>query len=191
MITKKSIFNQHELTLINLYGGPGAGKSTVALSVAGEMRRQGYSVELVAEDIKYNIYANNYSIFENQVKILGDQIQRLHSMDNKVKYAVLDSPLLQQTVYTEDAPESFKDLVRNINGTFKAISFFVARGDFEFEQKGRIHNKEQSLVLDRLIMDELDRNNINSYRITSSDDGIAAVLATVYEYEHRPKFGGI
>jgi adenylate kinase family enzyme len=52
---------------INIFGGPGAGKSTTAAALFAEMKRRGMNVELateVAEDREYAMYERLKAKFE-------------------------------------------------------------------------------------------------------------------------------
>ena len=65
------------LKVINLWGEPGAGKSTVAAGLFNLMKLMGEKVELVTEYAKDLTYEKNHVSLQNQLLILATQDNRL------------------------------------------------------------------------------------------------------------------
>lgn len=84
--------------IINLFAGPGAGKSTTAAEVFSLMKKDGRSVELVTEYAKDLVWDGAF--MGNQIAILGEQDKRLYRLLNKVDYVITDSPLLLGALYS-------------------------------------------------------------------------------------------
>ena len=76
------------LTSINIFGGPGSGKSTTAASIFAELKRQHKNVELSVEYAKGRVYEEHFSIFEDQVFIFAQQLRQYHRCEGKVDYMV-------------------------------------------------------------------------------------------------------
>ena len=89
--------------IVNIYGGPGAGKSTTALQLVAELKKLGYHADYVSEVAKELVYAKDLEHLDgtliNQSKILSEQKRRLDIMLDNVDVVVTDSPLLLNTVY--------------------------------------------------------------------------------------------
>jgi len=50
--------------ILNLYGAPGAGKSTGAAYIFSKLKLKGYNVELVTEFAKDKVYEGSKAVFE-------------------------------------------------------------------------------------------------------------------------------
>ena len=61
------------MLLINLFGGPGAGKSTGAAYIFSQLKMAGVNAELVTEFAKDKVWEGNKEVFKNQAYIFGKQ----------------------------------------------------------------------------------------------------------------------
>jgi ABC-type oligopeptide transport system ATPase subunit len=88
-----------KLKVINLYAGPGSGKSTTAAGLFNLMKTSGYSVELVTEAAKDRTYERAWDVRNNQLLLFAQQDHRLRRLEGQVEWAVTDSPLPLGCVY--------------------------------------------------------------------------------------------
>lgn len=89
--------------IINIYGSPGCGKSTIALGITSTLKKRGEDAEYVGEYVKNLIAAHGGShtpIF-NQLDILLNQNKLLKSFSDSCDYVVTDGALLNTNVYIE------------------------------------------------------------------------------------------
>ena len=172
--------------IVNIYGGPGAGKSTTALQLVAELKKLGYHADYVSEVAKELVYAKDFEhldgTLKNQSKILSEQKRRLDIMLDNVDVAVTDSPLLLNTVYLkENAPEYIESVFSQYEN-YNNYNVVVERDlSVEFEQAGRIHNLEESIKKDGEINTLLDSHNIDYQRfdrnnLTGILDGIISKI---------------
>ena len=61
------------MILINLFGAPGAGKSTGAAYIFSQLKMRGVNVELVTEFAKDKVWEKSVEVFNNQAYIFGKQ----------------------------------------------------------------------------------------------------------------------
>lgn len=143
--------------LINIYGGPGAGKSTTAAGVFYELKRIGYDCGLVTEMATELVYDEAFNVMNDQIYLFGEQWHRTFRMLGKVDFIVTDSPFLMNIVYNRVKDEEFNEFIYSRIHKLKSLDFFINRSD-AFSEVGRIHNLEQSKEVDKTIK-ELAKNN--------------------------------
>ena len=149
------------MKVINLYGGPGCGKSTTAAALFVYMKLKGMNVELVTEYAKDLVWDNRLEdMLDQQEFIFAEQNHRLHRLRDKVDYAITDSPLLLSTVYpdalTWPAHFEFCEFVRATDRTYDNVNIYLNRlggslGKEQFQEVGRAHSYDQSVDLDNRI----------------------------------------
>lgn len=148
--------------LINLFGGPGVGKSTKAAKVYTYLKEQGYNCELAAEYAKDMVWQESLHVLKNQIYIFGKQHHRLWRLDGKVDVIVTDSPLLLGFVYGHDS-QNFRDLVLEEHHKFNNMNIVLNR-EHEFQQVGRNQNEEEAIAIDRQIDNILEDNQIKNHK---------------------------
>ena len=143
--------------LINIYGGPGAGKSTTAAGVFYELKKKGYDCGLVTEMATELVYDEAFNVMNDQIYLFSEQWHRTFRMLGKVDFIVTDSPLLMNIVYDKQNDDDFRKFINSRIHKLKSLDFFVNRSD-AFSEVGRIHSLEQSKEVDKIIK-ELAKNN--------------------------------
>ncbi len=143
--------------VINIFGGPGAGKSTAAASIFSEFKRRGESCELVDEFAKGLTWDASMSEIKDQVYCLGNQYHKIKRLAGKVEFIITDSPVLLNIVYgrrTGYNSDVFNAFVRSLDSEFMNLNVFIDRGK-SFEATGRIHDEAESEAIDSEIKDVL------------------------------------
>ena len=102
--------------VINLFGQPGAGKSTGAAYIFSQLKLRGINAELVTEFAKDKVYEETKEVFNNQIYIFGKQYFRMSRIAKKVDVIITDSPLLLSSFYTsgESYDKELNDLVLKV-----------------------------------------------------------------------------
>lgn len=88
-------------TIINLYGGPGSGKSTSAAYLYYLLKTQGQNVELVREYVKDWAWEQRKISTYDQIYFLGKQVRRESMLYGKVDWIVTDSPVMMNSYYAQ------------------------------------------------------------------------------------------
>lgn len=163
--------------VINAFAGPGAGKTTSCLEVAEKLKKQGFVTEYVQEYAKELVYDNNFIMldghYEHQFAILNEQMKRINRLYGKVDFILTDSPvLLNNTYLNEDKSTNdyvaYCENVKKIYTLYDNFNYFVERDKSAFEEEGRIHNLEQSIVIDDELKNTLHNNQIDFATYTHS-----------------------
>lgn len=146
--------------VINLYGGPGCGKSTISAGLFYKMKAEGYSVEYVSEYAKDLTYEGRFEILqEDQLYIFGKQHRKIYRLKDQVEYIITDSPLLLPCVYYKysDKPQIYdeKNFFRFVSSTYDSypnMNIFIHRNyRYGYEYHGRIQSLKQAEELDEQI----------------------------------------
>jgi hypothetical protein len=160
---------------INLFGAPGAGKSTIAAELFAIMKRRGYNIELVTEYAKDLVWAERFNMLEEQAYVFAKQNHRLHRLKNKVDYVITDSPLLLSCIYADisspiDFPvDEFKAYVIKQSRVYKSINFFVNR-NHPYVEQGRMQSAEESDQLSLKIKELLLNLDIDYINVETGDN---------------------
>ena len=101
---------------VNLFGGPGVGKSTLALQLTAFFKLLGYSVDMTMEYAKECVYDENYKALDDQLHVAGEQHKRMNRLDGNVDIAIHDSPFIMGLNYCCDTKihtDSFETFMIN------------------------------------------------------------------------------
>jgi len=175
--------------IINIFGGPGVGKSTVAADLFCKMKRSDYNVELVTEYAKELTYDERFKILEeDQLYIFAKQHRRILRLKDQVDFIITDSPLILSIVYAGLNLSNifngkiFQELVLDVNNTYKNINILLERNeDYEYKQEGRYQNKTEALITDRIIRETICRYSDNINEIISDDKSATKIMNNIKE----------
>ncbi len=149
--------------IVNLFAGPGAGKTTCAWAIASELKKRNIETEYVSEYAKECVWDNRTDLldgsFEHQTAIYEEQNRRVQRLLGKVDVVVTDSPAILSLVYAKEKNSEFENKVLTEFGQQQNFNLFINRGKV-FQQAGRVHNLAQSKQLDNDIKNMLRENNI-------------------------------
>lgn len=164
------------MKVINLYGPPGAGKSTTMLDLTSDLKLMGLSVENTPEFFKELILEDSHkAAFGGQLHILSEQNRRLARLEGKNDLAVTDCPLPLIGYYTpEDYIPGFSKFVKSLYDRYDNINYFIIR-KHEFEKEKRIHTEEQSDKIADELLEMLDKSKIK-FKIFNSCHEISALI---------------
>lgn len=159
------------MVVINLFGGPGAGKSTTAAGLFFKMKTDEYvrSVELVTEFAKDLVYAGRIKeLSSNQLYITAKQYHRMERLRDQVDFVITDSPIIQGMMYTPKNYFSFfKPLLKEMHYSFENFNVYINRVK-QYKEYGRTQSQEKSDKIARNVRDFLDTNDIK-YHVVNGD----------------------
>lgn len=173
--------------VINFYGGPGAGKSTMAAQLFGEMKRRQMNVEFAPEFAKELTWQKSLSL-DDQVFVLGNQHHRLYTLLDQVDYIITDSPLLLSLYYIEDSLRKLNDgtgvkwsvkmLVSDLYRQYDNRDYVVVRGDREYLTAGRNQTLDEAKAIDNGVIAILDNYNISYVTVTKFEEVLESLLGS-------------
>ena len=149
------------MLVINLFGAPGAGKSTGAAYIFSQLKIRGINAELVTEFAKDMTWEKNKKALANQIYMLGNQLQRIYRCQDEVDVIVTDSPLLLNLLYNENPilDKNFESLVVNIFNSYNNLNYYVQRVK-EYNPIGRNQTEEESDKIANKLINLLNNKNI-------------------------------
>src|SRR5882724_3143811 len=149
---------------INLWGGPGAGKSTMAAFLYAELKVLGYNVEFSQENFKPWVYQGRNANGYDDLLLFA---QQLHAEEvylrNGVDFVVVDCPPLMCCVYNKTRVACHADLVKIAIGyeeNYKSINIFRERQN-EYQEHGRIQSSDEAHTIGQVMLaDYLEHYNL-------------------------------
>ena len=161
--------------LINIYGAPGAGKSTSASGLFFELKKKGYKVELAYEWIKFKVYEGTPYPFQDQIYAFAKQNKQIAQLKNHVDYIITDSPLLMSLHYGKNLPKSFQQLVLDCYNNYENYNFLVKR-NHAYQDCGRLQSEQESDAMQKEIEDVLKNNGI-PYVVLNSNECVSRIIS--------------
>ncbi len=167
-----------KLTVINLLGGPGIGKSTQAADVFSILKKKGYNCELITEYAKDMTWQESFKVMTNQLYVFAKQHQKLFRVNGKVDIAITDSPLITSLFYMNEENKPLKDLILLEYNKYKNFTFLLKR-ETEYQQQGRYQDLNGAIEVDKKVLDVLNSNNIEYQEL--SLEGAAEKIVEIFE----------
>lgn len=168
--------------VINLFAGPGAGKSTLAAEVYAKLKRQGVSCELVREYVKDWAWEGRKISGFDQFYIAGKQIKRESSLYGKVRVIITDCPVWNSAFY-EAHYENTGYLRGFCRGFYEyaeahgvAYHNFLVTRSKPYDPHGRYENEDQAKAIDAEMADMLRNLGLPFVALPASDNEKANFL---------------
>lgn len=167
-----------ETFIINVVGGPGVGKSLIAALIFAQLKLNGQNVEYIPEYAKKLVWLREFDTLNNQHYVSSRQFKLMKSMVGNVKFIVTDGSLLHGLYYnrynlsnTSDKQITESKIIEYYN-TFNNINIYLLRGDYKYEQAGRIQSEFEAREVDTILLDILKSYKIPCIMYKSDPDNI-------------------
>ena len=183
------------MTVVNLFAGPGAGKSTLAAEVFAKLKKKGHNCELVTEYAKDKYWDNHHAIFENQVYIFAKQLQRIRRLEGKVDFVITDSPLLLQKHYymasmpnwTDKADQLYLKFVTEVSKTFDNVNILLQRNlEFGYQEVGRFQTLDEAIAIDKKMAKILEDTESEYLMVQVGDNTAEKIIDKVLSAKELP-----
>jgi hypothetical protein len=147
------------MIVINLFAGPGSGKSTTCAGIFSKLKLAGVNCEMALEYAKDKVWENSLDVLDDQIYVFGKQLHRLNRLKDKVDVIITDSPILLSIIYNKEDNPHFENLVVDQFHKFNNFNYYVVR-DESYNPKGRVQTQEEASVKDTEIKSLLGKHNI-------------------------------
>lgn len=149
---------ENKTLVVNLYGGPGTGKSTTAAGIFYDLKTSGINCEIVSEFAKDLTWEKRYHTLEDQIYIFAKQYHRIFRLLGQVEVIVTDSPILLSLVYDKKKCPHLRNLILQEYNKMWTYNVFLKRKK-KYNPKGRNQTESQAKDLDVNILDVLTDTN--------------------------------
>lgn len=136
------------MLIVNLFGGPGSGKTSSCSAVYAALKAQHKKVGFAREVAYDMIVAGRAHMLQDQIWMFAKQRRYLLDVSKDNDVVITDCPLLLSLIYGDHESESFKQLVLEEHNKHENLNIFLNRPKANFSEYGRVHNYEQSVAFD-------------------------------------------
>lgn len=168
------------MILVNLFGAPGAGKSTGAAYIFSRLKMAGVNAELVTEFAKDKVWEENKAVFKNQAYIFGKQYFKISRCADKVDVIITDSPLLLSVVYNTDPVlgENFNNVVRDVMNSYDCRNYYLSRVK-PYNPVGRHQTESESDAVGNVIHNLLESEKIEYTTYPGEEAGYECIVIDI------------
>lgn len=165
--------------IVNLYGAPGAGKSTGAAYIFYKLKSKGINAELVTEYAKDKVWEEHDMVFKDQCYIFGHQHFRLNRLIGKVRVIVTDAPLLLSAFYGDKRITDQLAKIASITlGQNASMSYFIERKK-KYNPNGRFQTEEESNKISGEIKSFIESQGIKYMTVEGTEHGYDKIVDDV------------
>lgn len=156
------------MIVVNLFAGPGSGKSTTCAGVFAKLKLVGVNCEMALEYAKDKVWEESNKVLDDQIYVFGKQLHRIFRLKDKVDVVITDSPILLSIIYDKTGNKYFSDLVLNQFNNFDNRNYFIERTTV-YNPKGRLQTEDEAKEIDKVLLDLLKDCNIEYDSVGKSE----------------------
>ena len=166
--------------IVNLFGAPGAGKSTGAAYIFSKIKMAGVNAELVTEFAKDKVWEESKEVFNNQIYIFGKQSFKISRVMNKVDVIITDSPIILSSFYNSDKmiQEELDALVMKTFNSYNNMNYFIERVK-PYQEKGRFQTEAESDQIADEVSTLLDEKEVDYEVIAGDTEGYDYIVKQI------------
>lgn len=166
------------MIVVNLFAGPGSGKSTTCAGIFYRLKMWGVNCEMALEYAKDKVWENSLDVLNDQIYVFGKQQHRLKRLMDKVDVVITDAPLLVSIVYDNENNKLFSDLVVQEFKKFNTLNYYIVRPE-SYQTQGRLQTLDEAIEKDDEVKQLLDKHNID-YKVVNVDDSVITICNDIY-----------
>lgn len=180
------------VTNIQIFGGPGTGKSTIASGLFYKMKMDGLIVESIQEYAKDLTYGEDFIKLSDQLYLLGEQHHRLRRVSNHVDFIVHDSPFIMGITYLQEDEhiplDTLKKLTIEMYKSYDNFNVFLERDENNgYQEYGRTQTLNEAIEKDNQIKKLLDDNDIPYMVVKSNHICVDVIYEALIKREAKSK----
>ena len=172
-------------TIINVYGGPGAGKSTSAAYLYYLLKVAGKNVELVREYVKDWAWEGRKFGAYDEIYFLGKQVRHESMLFGKVDWIVTDAPVYMTAYYASIycSPTLAKGVMGETQAFYQQVEedghqhlHIMLNRIRPYQQEGRYQNESQAHAVDDGVGEMLRSLGVKVINADPSEESLKQTL---------------
>jgi len=146
---------------INVFGGPGIGKSTTAAHIFYELKKKNLEVDWIQESAKQWTYLERKPLgWSDQFHLFAKNLHEEEVALRKLQYVVCDAPMLMHCYYSKKANNPYLPhliaTTEQYEKQFPSLNLFLTRGNWEYSNTGRFQTEIEAKKMDQEIKEFLE-----------------------------------
>jgi adenylate kinase family enzyme len=171
--------------IINFFGGPGLGKSTLSASLFGRLKMEHVDCELVQEAAKSHTWQKNWAALSNQFYVTAQQHHSQHILVGQVDAVITDSPIILGLFYYKEDNLKIKDAFTTfLVETFKRqnnLNILIKRKK-KYNPNGRNQTEKEAKNIDIEIKNFLEFYQFPFIEVDGTPDAIENLYPIVKKH---------
>lgn len=183
MELKKAAEEKHKnkTIVVNLFAGPGVGKSTFCAGIFFKLKLAGVECEMALEYAKDLVWeGSTKKLADYQLYVFNKQFHRVKRVLGKVDVVITDSPILLSPIYDQEKDETFKQLALEQHAKLNTLNYFLER-KHPYNPNGRQQTLEQAIQVDTELKLFLLENKVTFSNIEAVTENIDVIVAQILE----------
>lgn len=176
-----------ETLVVNLFGGPGTGKSTMMAGIFAKLKSLGYDCEMCLEFAKELVWENRLETFSDELYLFAKQNHRLHNLKGKVDIVITDRPLYMSIPfyrYYKGQNKVYEDLVRQTFDSYYNFNIFLNRVS-PFVVNGRLESEEEAKDFDSRIIEGLKEDGYSFLTFNAENSSIDLIVNDIIKVKEK------
>lgn len=168
--------------VVNLFGGPGSGKSTTAAGIFFDLKSLGIDCEIANEAAKELVWEKSEFTFKDQIYLFALQYHRIFRLIDQVNVIITDCPILLTPIYDVEKRSTLEQLVVDEHNKMWTYNVFLNRKK-KYNPNGRLSGHDEAKVkeLDKDILGVLYKYKIHFDILDGDKAGKDAIVTTILE----------
>jgi hypothetical protein len=172
--------------IVNLFGAPGAGKSTCRAHTFALLKRAGLNIEETTEFAKDLTWEKRTMALSCQPYVFGKQLRNMERLFGQVDVIITDSPLLLSRYYGEKYcgdryHESFYKFVTEQFKKMGGLNYYINRVR-QYNPKGRNQTEEESNEIAGDLRQLLMRQNLRVRELDGNENAPQKIFEDVLRH---------
>lgn len=178
-----------KMTVVNILGEPGCGKSTTTAGLFFELSTNGYKTEIVQEAAKDFVWEASRTdtgeiippyILGDQLFLFAEQNRRIERLRKQREIIIVECPLLMSLIYQpQNYYKEFNRLVLEVHHSYNNINILLER-NHSYDEQGRVQTESETQEMRSLIINMLKQNNID-YKVFKTHKHVNKEIASYIE----------
>ncbi len=172
--------------VVNLFGGPGVGKSSMRADIFAKLKWELINCEESLEYVKPKVWEDSLNSIKDQIYVFGQQHNQLFRLRDKVDVIITDAPLINSFLYDGENNKLFRSLVLQEFNKYDNLNFVINRTK-PYDPKGRFQDEKGANVVHLEVYKILKKNGITFDIVDGGPKGVPIIVDAVLKHLKKRK----